>query len=79
MINQCAVLLDKKPGTETKKKTGKIFRYSNGTLRQTGAQFELSLQIEEDQQEEFSKALEQLLSRFGQNALTEASDAPAQA
>jgi len=79
MINQCAVLLDKKPGTETKKKTGKIFRYSNGTLRQTGAQFELSLQIEEDQQEEFSKALEQLLSRFGQNALIEASDAPAQA
>lgn len=78
MINQCAVLLDKKPGSEPKKKIGKIFRYNNGTLRQTGTQFELSLQIEETQQEEFSKALEQLLSRFGQNALPEASDAPAQ-
>ena len=77
MINQCAVLLDKKPGADTKKKIGKIFRYSNGTLRQTGAQFELSLEIDEIQQEEFSKALDQLLSRFGQNAITDAPEAPA--
>lgn len=78
MISQCALLLDKKPGAEPTKKIGKIFRYSNGTLRQRGAQFDLSLQIEEDQQEEFSKALEQLLSRFGQDVITDAPDSPAQ-
>lgn len=76
MINQCAVLLDKKSATEPKNKIGKIFRYSNGTLRQKGAQFDLSLQIEEDQQEEFSKALDQLLSRFGQHAVADAPGAP---
>lgn len=78
MINQCVLLLDKKPGTEPKKKIGKIFRYSNGTLRQKGTQFDLSLQIDEEQQEEFSKALEQLLSRFGQNAISDAPGPAAQ-
>ena len=71
MINQCALLLDKEPRTSQKKKVGKIFRYSNGILRQEGVQFDLSLQIEEAQQEEFSKALEQLLGRFGKNAVAD--------
>lgn len=78
MINQCAQLLDKEPRTSQKKKVGKIFRYSNGILRQEGGQFDLSLQIEEAHQEEFSKALEQLLGRFGKNAVTETAGTSAQ-
>lgn len=77
LINQCALLLDREPRV-SQKKVGKIFRYSNGTLRQKGAQFDLSLQIDEAEQEDFAKALEELLSRFGKNAAPEQAGGPGQ-
>lgn len=78
MINQCALLLDKEPRSSQKKQVGKVFRYSNGTLKQKGMQFDLSLTIEETEQEEFSKALEQLLGRFGKSPVADAQDAQEQ-
>lgn len=64
LINQCATLLDQEQRSPLKKKVGKVFRYSNGVLRQKGVKFDLSLEIEEDEQTEFTKALDELLSRF---------------
>lgn len=71
MIQQCALLLDKGPHSTPAKKVGKTLRYSNGTLRQKGTQFDLRLEVEEAEQEAFSQALEQLLSRFGKLASPE--------
>jgi ParB family chromosome partitioning protein len=68
MINQCSLLLEKEPRSPQKQKVGKVFRYSNGVLRQKGAQFDLSIEIDEADQEEFNKALEALLSKFAKHA-----------
>lgn len=68
MINQCSLLLDKEPRSPQKQKVGKVFRYSNGVLRQKGAQFDLSIEIDEADQEEFNKDLEALLSKFAKHA-----------
>ena len=68
MINQCALLLDQEPRSPLKQKVGKVFRYSNGVLRQKGVKFDLSLEVEEDEQADFTKALDELLSRFAKHA-----------
>lgn len=67
MINQCSLLLEKEPRSPQKQKIGKVFRYSNGVLRQKGLQFDLSIEIDEADQDEFNKALDQLLNKFGKH------------
>ena len=78
MINQCSLLLEKEPRSPLQQKVGKVFRYSNGVLRQKGVKFDLSLEIEEAEQEEFSKALDELLGRFAKHAPLQDQDVPEQ-
>lgn len=78
MINQCSLLLEKEPRSPLKQKVGKVFRYSNGVLRQKGVKFDLSLEIEEAEQEEFSKALDELLGRFAKHAIPQDQTTPEQ-
>lgn len=78
MINQCSLLLEKEPRSPQKQKVGKVFRYSNGVLRQKGSQFDLSIEIDEADQEEFNKALEQLLSKFAKHAAPQEPGTPEQ-
>ena len=74
MIKQCTLLLE--PRAPQKQNLGKVFRYSNGVLRQKGGKFDLSLEIDEAEREEFNKALEQLLSRFGKQASPQGHSSP---
>lgn len=78
MINQCSLLLEKEPRSALKQKVGKVFRYSNGVLRQKGLQFDLSIEIDEADQEEFNKALDQLLNKFGKQVSTPVAGTPEQ-
>ena len=77
LINQCALLLDQEPRSPLKQKVGKVFRYSNGVLRQKGVKFDLSLEIAEDEQADFTKALDELLGRFAKHAAVPNQDTPA--
>lgn len=78
LINHCTVLLDQEKSTPLKKKVGKVFRYSNGVLRQKGVKFDLSLEIEEDEQAEFTQALDELLSRFAKQSAPEVTNSKQQ-
>lgn len=65
LVDQCANLINSS-GRAPQKTLGKTVRYNNGTLRQKGSKFDLSLDLPEAAaRESFALELEQLLAKYG--------------
>ena len=65
LVDQCAQLMNS-AGRTPPKALGKTVRYNNGTLRQKGSRFDLSLELPEaSAREAFAFELEQLLAKYG--------------
>ena len=65
LVDQCANLINNS-ARGPQKTIGKTVRYNNGTLRQKGSKFDLSLDLPEvAARESFALELEQLLAKYG--------------
>ncbi len=65
LVDQCAHLINS-AGRTPQKTIGKTVRYNNGTLRQKGSRFDLSLDLPETTaRDAFALELEQLLAKYG--------------
>jgi len=65
LVDQCANLINS-AGRSPHKSIGKTVRYNNGTLRQKGSKFDLSLDLPDHlAREAFAAELEQLLAKYG--------------
>ena len=65
LVDQCAQLMNSS-GRPSQKTVGKTVRYNNGTLRQKGNSFDLSLELPEAAaRDAFAFELEQLLAKYG--------------
>lgn len=65
LVDQCAQIINS-AGRTPIKSIGKTVRYDNGTLRQKGSKFDLSLDLPDaTSREAFSLELEQLLAKYG--------------